>query len=155
MATSHGAASQSVPIATAYDTLGAEGLEHSLVQTQSEAMYVDPHLLKTAAGPLKKSNIKTIIVNTDSIFTEGGEIEAFKAQNTTDIKVITFEELRQLGEDNMIEANPAKPEDIYCIMYTSGSTGLPKGACITHEALVAGSKFPTPCSYLLPERAAI
>ncbi|KAH6605628.1 hypothetical protein Trco_004781 [Trichoderma cornu-damae] len=134
---SHACASQSISIVTAYDTLGESGVEHSLVQTDAEAMYVDPHLLKTAAGPIRKSKVRTVIVNEDSIFTVGGEIEAYKKENP-DIRVMTWEELRKLGEENMVDPQPGNPSDVFCVMYTSGSTGLPKGACITHEALVAG-----------------
>ncbi|KAF7559831.1 hypothetical protein G7046_g4337 [Stylonectria norvegica] len=137
IAMSHGCASQSISIVTAYDTLGAEGVQHSLVQTGCEAMYIDPHLLKTASGPLKKSKVKTVIVNEACMFAVGGEIEEFKASNP-DLRVVTFEELRKLGEENPVEPVPAKPTDLYCVMYTSGSTGLPKGACISHQALVAG-----------------
>ncbi|PTB43995.1 uncharacterized protein TrAFT101_002559 [Trichoderma asperellum] len=134
---SHACASQGISIVTAYDTLGESGVEHSLVQTDAEVMYVDPHLLKTAAGPIRKSKVRTVIVNEDSIFTLGGEVEAYKKDNP-DIRVITWEDLRKLGEENMVEPEPGHPSDVFCVMYTSGSTGLPKGACITHEALVAG-----------------
>lgn len=137
---SHACASQSISIVTAYDTLGASGVEHTLLQSEASAMYVDPHLLKIASGPISKSKVKTVIVNEECIFAEGGEIEKFKESNS-DVTVITYEDLRKLGEENMVEPNPGKPEDIFCIMYTSGSTGLPKGACITHEALIAGGKF--------------
>lgn len=134
---SHACAAQGISIVTAYDTLGESGVEHSLVQTDAEVMYVDPHLLKTAAGPIRKSKVRTVIVNEDSIFTLGGEVEAYKKENP-DIRVITWEDLRKLGEENMVEPQPGSPEDIFCVMYTSGSTGPPKGACITHQALVAG-----------------
>ncbi|KOS19931.1 Long-chain-fatty-acid--CoA ligase 1 [Escovopsis weberi] len=133
---SHACASQSITIVTAYDTLGEAGVEHSLVQAGCDAMFVDPHLLKTAQNPIRKSSIKTVIINEQSLFAAGGEVEQFRANNP-DLNVLTYDELRKLGEENPIEANPAKPEDIYCIMYTSGSTGPPKGACISHEALIA------------------
>ncbi|KAH7128064.1 long-chain acyl-CoA synthetases & [Dactylonectria estremocensis] len=137
IAISHSCASQSISIVTAYDTLGETGVEHSLHQTQSTAIYIDPHLLKTAMGPLKRSNVKTVIINDKYIFATGGEVEEFRKANP-EFVVVTLEQLRKLGEENMVDPVPAKPNDIYCIMYTSGTTGPPKGAVVTHESFIAG-----------------
>ncbi|KAJ4269826.1 long-chain fatty acid-CoA ligase [Fusarium torreyae] len=124
--------------ATAYDTLGAEGVKHSLVQTECEVMYTDPQLLPTiTGGPLEASNVKIVIVNEECIFAAGNEIEEFRKSHP-EVKVITYQQLVKLGQDHPAEPVPAKGPDLYCIMYTSGSSGVPKGACISHQSLVAG-----------------
>jgi long-chain acyl-CoA synthetase len=136
----HGCASQSMTIVTAYDTLGSSGVEHSLNQTKAVAMYLDPHLIKTATEPLKKAeSVKTVIYNDISIFPAGDAVEVLKKARP-DLTIISFEELRALGEENPVPEVTASPEDTFCIMYTSGSTGLPKGAVMSHGALVAGGK---------------
>uniref|UniRef100_A0A8H7K697 AMP-dependent synthetase/ligase domain-containing protein n=1 Tax=Bionectria ochroleuca TaxID=29856 RepID=A0A8H7K697_BIOOC len=138
MSLAHACASRSICLVTAYDTLGEDGLAHSLVQTDATVMYIDTHLLPKAQKPIRKSQIKTVIVNTECIFGGGDkEVAIFKRDNP-DLRVITYEELRQLGEDNPATPYPPMPEETYCIMYTSGSTGIPKGVSIRHESLVAG-----------------
>lgn len=136
---SHACSSQSLTIATAYDTLGPDGVQHSLVQTKAKAMYTDPHLLKTAAGPLKAAkDVKYLIYNDETNMpVEESEITKFKEQHPH-LKIISFSELRSLGQANPTAPVQPKPTDLYCIMYTSGSTGPPKGVPITHEGIVAG-----------------
>lgn len=38
-------------------------------------------------------------------------------------------------------AGPAPPEDLAAILYTSGSTGLPKGVMLSHANLIAGTRI--------------
>jgi long-chain acyl-CoA synthetase len=65
------------------------------------------------------------------------EIASFRKSHS-DLKIISFSELRALGEANPVAPTPPKPSDVYCIMYTSGSTGPPKGVPISHEGIIAG-----------------
>ncbi|KJZ79230.1 hypothetical protein HIM_01381 [Hirsutella minnesotensis 3608] len=133
----HACASQSLTIVTAYDTLGESGVEHSLRQSEASVIFVDPHLLGVAAKPIRSSGVKTVIVNDLSIFSQGNQVREFADANP-DITVLTYQELRNLGQENMVEPQLPDPSDLYCIMYTSGSTGLPKGVCITHASFIAG-----------------
>jgi long-chain acyl-CoA synthetase len=131
--------SQSMAIVTAYDTLGEEGLKHSMLQTHAKAIYLDPHLLTKLIKPLNEAkDIKFVIYNTD------GEV---KQEDITKLKeahpeltVMSYEELRKLGEDNPVDPTPPSPEDLCCIMYTSGSTGAPKGVMLKHRNVIAAGR---------------
>lgn len=126
-------------IVTAYDTLGAKGVEHTMVQSKPTAIYLDPHLLKTASAALKNApTIKYVFYDDASNQpVPASEIDKFKASHP-ELKVLSFEELRKLGEDNPVDPVPPKAEDTFCIMYTSGSTGPPKGCPVSHAQFIAG-----------------
>lgn len=133
---SHGAVTQSMPMATAYDTLGEAGLKHSLIQTKAKTIYCDPHLLPALINPLKEAkDIKFVIYNSDG---EVNKDHINKLKSTHDyLTIMSFEDLRKLGESNPVDTVPPDPEDLCCIMYTSGSTGTPKGVPIKHKAVLA------------------
>lgn len=138
LAMSHGTGSQSMTIVTAYDTLGEDGLKHSIVQTSSVAMFCDPNLIPSVANVLKDApSIKHIIWNSHL---EPKQADLDRLKNEYEgINVISFEELRKLGEENPVDPVPPAPEDLCCIMYTSGSTGPPKGVPLTHANVIAAT----------------
>ena len=134
----HGAMSQSMSIVTAYDTLGEEGLRHSMVATKAKAIFLEKDLLPILMKCLGAAkDIKHIIVNDangetiDTTSPEGGP------------KIMSFEEFRKLGESNPVDPVPPQPEDLACIMYTSGSGGPPKGVKILHKGIVAAGTMPS------------
>ena len=129
-----------MPIVTAYDTLGADGLRHSLVQTGPKAIYCDPHLLPTVGKALDKAKeIKYVIYNGVGDVDQGA-IDKLKGSYDY-LTIMSFEELRMLGENNPTDPVPPDREDLCCIMYTSGSTGTPKGVPLKHKAVVAAGEF--------------
>lgn len=136
LAMSHGAASQSMPIVTAYDTLGEEGLRHSMVATKAKLIFLDPHLLPTLTNVLKDATeIRHVVWNSQNKVKQE-HIDKLTAAYPN-VKVISFDDLKKLGEENPSEPVPPKADDLCCIMYTSGSTGTPKGVPLKHSNVVA------------------
>jgi len=138
LAMSHACSSQSLTIVTAYDTLGESGVQHSLVQSGPKAIYVDPHLLHTISKPLKSApSIRYVIYNDASHQPiPDSELQDFISSHP-DLQVLSVSSLRELGEANPVAPVAPNPQDTYCIMYTSGSTGPPKGVPVTHAGFVA------------------
>lgn len=129
-----------MPIVTAYDTLGEAGLKHSIVQTSSIAMFCDPNLISSVKNVLGDAkSIQYVIYNSD-MDVKQEDLDALK-KDFDYLTILSFEELRKLGEDNPVDPVPPSPEDLCCIMYTSGSTGPPKGVPLTHANVIAASKL--------------
>ncbi|KAJ3569539.1 hypothetical protein NP233_g4985 [Leucocoprinus birnbaumii] len=130
-------ASVSITIATAYDTLGEEGLTHSLNEPNCVGIFTNTELLPVLARVLPKTpSVKYVIYDGEPSTKVLDSLSAARS----DVKVYSINQLRDLGKDKPtepLEARRPKPESVMCIMYTSGSTGAPKGVIITHGNLVA------------------
>ena len=100
----HGAMSQSMPIVTAYDTLGEEGLRLSLIATKAKAIFLEPHLLSTFINTLKDAKeIQCIVLNTESEHDVAQEdLDVLKSSHDH-LTVINFDDLLQLGRSNPID----------------------------------------------------
>ncbi|CUM53181.1 unnamed protein product [Debaryomyces tyrocola] len=141
---------QGIPAVTAYDTLGESGLVHSLLQTELKAIFTDNTLLPLLVRPLKEAKEVKFIIHFDDIDPNdkrmGGKYysDAIGAkekilENRPEIKFISFNECVELGRANRdIELKSPAPEDLSCIMYTSGSTGPPKGVVLSQGNILAG-----------------
>ncbi|KAG0099025.1 long-chain fatty acid-CoA ligase [Podila epicladia] len=130
----HGAFTQSMTIVTAYDTLGEDGLLHSMNEAEVGAAYTNADLLNTIKNVAGKCpTLKKIIYDGEA---KPEDVIALQEAHPH-LEIITLEELKQLGVDNPVAPTPPAPKDYCCIMYTSGSTGNPKGVLLTHGNLVA------------------
>ena len=130
-----GSHANSVTVVTIYDTLGEKSMEYIFKQTDLETILIEACSLKNINKLIKEkrtNKLKNLIV-VDS----EDEPQILEELKSLGINIYTFDEIVEKGknEGNNIILDPAKPETICTICYTSGTTGFPKGAMVTHAAL--------------------
>ena len=144
--TSLGCQSRSLVIVPLYDTLGAESCKYIVNQAELKMIFVD-----TVA------NVKKIlqIVDHDQ---EGGDEQSNKTIETVvvyDFETLSEEETNEakrkgielVSYDDFLKSDLSAgaddlfdlpgPDDLLVIMYTSGTTGDPKGVMAKHKSIVA------------------
>lgn len=125
-------ASVSITIATSYDTLGPSGLAYSLNEPHCVGVFTNADLLPTLASIINEvPTIKYIIYD--------GEPSDSIELTRNDITLFSLSVLISKGHKSTIspDTRRPKPSTTACIMYTSGSTGPPKGVCMSQSNLIA------------------
>ncbi|SCU92053.1 LAMI_0E08548g1_1 [Lachancea mirantina] len=145
------AQSQAIAVVTAYDTLGEKGLIHSMVQTGTKAVFTDNALLHKLISPVQSAQEIKFLIHGDTLdandkrdkgkfYKEAHDALAKIKEVRPDINVFSMDEVIEMGQKarETIQPTPPKAEDVSCIMYTSGSTGDPKGVVLKHSNMLAG-----------------
>lgn len=116
-----------------YPTSSPEQCQYIINHSDAEFVLVDTQaqLAKILRVHDKLPKVRSIIVLAESAARENH-------------RVISYQEFLQLGTERMAEtrevlettARDAQPDDIVIMVYTSGTTGLPKGACLSHRYVI-------------------
>ncbi|NP_001027007.1 long-chain-fatty-acid--CoA ligase 1a [Danio rerio] len=117
-----------------YDTLGTEAISYVIDKASITTIICDIAdkarlILDCVSG--RKHSVTTIVIM------ESFDSELTAQAQNCGIDIISLKELEAIGKANHKTPIPPKPEDLALICFTSGTTGNPKGAMLTHGNVVS------------------
>ncbi|NXQ77904.1 ACSL5 ligase, partial [Quiscalus mexicanus] len=120
-----------------YDTLGPEAIVYIVNKADISVVICDTPakaevLLKNCED--KKTPCLKIIILMDLFDKELKDRGA-----KVGIEILSLQEVEELGKNNIREPVPPRPEDLSVVCFTSGTTGNPKGAMLTHQNVVSNA----------------
>ncbi|RLN82902.1 hypothetical protein BBJ28_00000866 [Nothophytophthora sp. Chile5] len=127
----------SAVVVALYDTLGPDSTQFILNQTELVTIVCTAtELPKLTLVCSKCPHLKNIVLC-------GGVASEEQLQAETDaraagLNVLHLEEIETEGKKHPTVAQPPAGDDIATIMYTSGTTGDPKGVMLSHSAILSG-----------------
>ncbi|KAL6500231.1 Long-chain-fatty-acid--CoA ligase 2 (Long-chain acyl-CoA synthetase 2) (Fatty acid activator 2) [Orobanche hederae] len=112
-----------------YDTLGPGAVNYILDHAEIDVVFVQDKKVKELLNPecAHAQRLKLIVCFTSLTEEQKGKAAA------VGIETCSWEEFLNMGIKYPCEVSPPKPSSIGTIMYTSGTSGDPKGVILTHE----------------------
>ncbi|XP_071053197.1 long-chain-fatty-acid--CoA ligase 4 isoform X2 [Onthophagus taurus] len=146
MIAAQGLFKQSIPVVTLYATLGDDAIAHGINETEVTTVITSYELMP---------KFKTILARTPSVKTLIYMEDQLKSLNmseyTSDVAIVKFSDVLEKGATSNIPNMFPLPSDTAIIMYTSGSTGVPKGVILLHSNLIETMKAFVDSTVIYPD----
>ncbi|KAK1787060.1 hypothetical protein P4O66_017439 [Electrophorus voltai] len=127
----------SMAVVPLYDTLGLEAMVHILNLAEIPLVICD----KMEKAESMLANKETGVTPALSCLVLFNPISAALVERGRNcgVEVLHLSQLMALGRDNLRAPIPPEPEDLAVVCFTSGTTGKPKGAMITHGNIASNT----------------
>eukprot|EP00928_Gymnodinium_smaydae_P079132 TRINITY_DN6313_c0_g3_i4.p1 TRINITY_DN6313_c0_g3~~TRINITY_DN6313_c0_g3_i4.p1 ORF type:complete len:772 (+),score=127.34 TRINITY_DN6313_c0_g3_i4:55-2370(+) len=122
-----------------YDTLGPNAASYIVADSGAKVLVCEPKTFEKVPDLLKDETYSSNPGKALSIVIVIGEAGAQTKQalQSKGLKVATFAECVNEFKDKIVPDTPPEPNSVGTLMYTSGTTGNPKGVMLTHKNLVS------------------
>ncbi|KAG9338361.1 hypothetical protein JZ751_025920 [Albula glossodonta] len=125
----------SMVVVPLYDTLGPEALVFIVNRADISTVLCDKQeKAEVLLGNCEKQ--LTPVLKTIILMDPFGP-DLIERGSKCGVQILSMKEVEDLGKDNKKNPVPPKPEDLSIVCFTSGTTGDPKGAMLTHENVVS------------------
>ncbi|XP_031426084.1 long-chain-fatty-acid--CoA ligase 1 [Clupea harengus] len=127
----------SMAVVPLYDTLGVEAMVHILDLAEISLVLCDKEEKAMALLTNKEKGL-TPKLSCLVLFNDYSDALVERAQNNG-VEILPLEQLMNLGRQNLQAPMPPQPQDLAVVCFTSGTTGKPKGAMITHGNIASNT----------------